>query len=128
MTPAMIWSVRTGIILAEVKNKHNTMNASNRIKVVDDLDTAIRQKGRGWTGYLVIIIPKMPRRYRKKLTTREIYEIDGASFYELVTRYPTALHDLYFSVERVMKEHSPDAENGDIFEYCKNVLRKGIPE
>ncbi len=45
-------------MLAEVKNKHNTMNQSNRNQVIDDISTAVRQKGRGWQGYLVTIIPK----------------------------------------------------------------------
>ena len=32
-------------LLAEIKNKHNTMNASNQEKVIDDLNTALREKG-----------------------------------------------------------------------------------
>lgn len=86
------------MILAEVKNKHNTMNASNRQKVVHDLDTAIRQKGRGWTGYLVLVLPRRPRRYELDISisrSRRILETDGASFDELATGNPTALEDLY---------------------------------
>ncbi len=67
-------------IVAEVKNKHNTMNAPNRKQVVDDLDTAVRQKTGSWVAYLVVIVPGKPKRYRKKLTNR-VYEIDGASFF-----------------------------------------------
>lgn len=83
-------------IVAEIKNKHNTMNASNRDKVIGDLDTAVRQKGQGWSGYLVIVIPKRPCRYCLRLqVTREVYEIDGASFYHKITNSANALHDLF---------------------------------
>ena len=33
-------------LIAEIKNKHNTMNQQNREKVISDLDTALKQKGR----------------------------------------------------------------------------------
>lgn len=46
--------------LAEVKNKHNTMNAANRREIEDELRSAVRQRPRGWTAYLVIVIPKTP--------------------------------------------------------------------
>ncbi len=122
-------------IIAEVKNKHNTMNSTNRKQVIDDLDTAIRQKAGDWTAYLVIIIPSKPRRYMKKLTRREVYEIDGASFYELATGDKTALHDLYYAVEKVVtKRQRQRARNksmleySGILEYCKGALTAGIPE
>lgn len=38
-------------IIAEVKNKHNTMNEQNRDKVVGDLETALSQKQGDWTAY-----------------------------------------------------------------------------
>lgn len=83
-------------ILAEIKNKHNTMNASNREKVIGDLDIAVRQKGRGWNGYLVIIVPRNPARYETRaISNRPVFEIDGASFYHKATDEPNALHDLF---------------------------------
>ncbi len=42
-------------MIAEIKNKHNTMNQSNKEKVVDELDTEIKQKDNKWKGYLVHI-------------------------------------------------------------------------
>ena len=114
-------------ILAEVKNKHNTMNATNREKVKQDLDTAVRQKSGGWVAYLVIVIPKKPDRYKTKLTHREVYEVDGATFYELATGYPTALRDLYYAVERIVLEEA-HFDTGALLNYCKEVLESGIPE
>lgn len=114
-------------IIAEVKNKHNTMNSSNRRQVEEDLATAMRQKQGDWTAYLVIIVPSSPERYKKELS-RQVYEIDGASFYELATGSDTALHDLYYAVEDLTIQHQPDALADDVLEYCKEVLKKGIPK
>lgn len=82
-----------GRMLAEVKNKHNTMNSSNRRQVEDDLKAALRQREAGWTAYLAIIIPKRPERYRTELAPN-LYETDGASFYEIVSGQDDAMHDV----------------------------------
>ena len=134
-------------IIGEVKNKYNTMNATNRRKVVEELETAIRQRTGNWTAYLVIIIPKKPQRYKKKLGTLEVYEIDGTSFYELATGHKTALHDLYYAVEEICRAtytsqtNAPhdlcyaaeeivaeDQPNDEIIDYCKKALINGIPK
>lgn len=115
-------------IIAEVKNKHNTMNSSNRAKVVDDLDTAIRQKAGAWTAYLVVIIPRKPNRYKKKIAQREVYEVDGATFYELATGYPKALHDLYFAIEKIIRKTHSSNEYNEVFEYCEEALKIGVPQ
>ncbi len=78
-------------ILAEVKNKWNTMNAGNRREVESELKTAVRQKSGQWQGYLVLVIPKHPERYKIPLGHR-VHEIDGASFYHKVTDDPNAIH------------------------------------
>ncbi|MDE2760320.1 MAG: Eco47II family restriction endonuclease [Paracoccaceae bacterium] len=107
-------------IIAEVKNKHNTMNASNRAKVIEDLETAIRQKRGNWSAYLVQIIPKSPHR-DKKLVGKRVYEIDGASFYALATGYDNALHELFdIFCERLSLSDS-------ICKHCKNVMAATLP-
>ncbi len=109
-------------ILAEVKNKHNTMNSSNRQQVISDLDTAVRQKGQNWNGYLVIIVPRTPRRYTTRLgTTRPVYEVDGASFYHTVTENPNALHALF----DVLCNELTNSE--EIATYCRQVMVDSIP-
>lgn len=119
---------RNARIVAEIKNKHNTMNATNRNQVQADLDTAVQQKGRNWRGYLVIIIPRTPARYEKRLEncTRPVYEIDGASFYTLATGgVQTALHDLYtITASMLQQKYSMACE---ISEYCKAQLIESIP-
>lgn len=108
-------------LLAEIKNKHNTMNAGTREKVEADLRTAVRMKP-GYTGYLVIIIPKHPSRYQRELGNR-VYEVDGSSFYELATDEPTALRDLYEALAARLCAQLPD-----IADYCREAFLSGIPE
>ena len=80
-------------LLAEVKNKHNTMNADGRRQVEDNLKAALRQRESGWTAYLAIIIPKNPERYRTELAPN-LFEVDGASFYEIVSEQDNSLHNV----------------------------------
>ena len=81
--------------LAEIKNKHNTMNAANRREVEAGLENAVRQRPRGWIAYLVMIIPKTPVRYAKPLSgAGNVVEMDGVSFYEMVSGQPNAMHDV----------------------------------
>ena len=109
-------------ILAEIKNKHNTMNASNREKVISDLDIAVRQKGRGWNGYLVIIVPRNPARYETLVSpNRPVFEIDGASFYHKAADDPNALHDLF----DILCDELTDS--GEISDYCRQIMAASIP-
>ena len=109
-------------LIAEVKNKHNTMNSSNRQAVLGELDTGVRQKGQGWRGYLVVIVPRRPVRYERRLNTnRPVFEIDGASFYHKATGDPNALHDLF----DVLCERFTDSI--DIQDYCRGILDQSLP-
>lgn len=113
-------------IIAEVKNKHNTMNASNKSGVISELETGIRQKGRGWTGYLVYIVPRRPIRFINQIsTTRSLYEIDGASFYELVTGREFALRELYFALETHL--HDQHNISNEIKNLGEEILSTSIP-
>ena len=109
-------------IVAEVKNKWNTMNASNRYQVETDLRTAVRQKSGNWTGYLVLMIPRHPKRYQKPLPEgRNLFEIDGASFYELVTGDPNAIHDL---LDKLCDAITPSS---NIADYCRQIMMDSLP-
>ena len=107
-------------ILAEIKNKHNTMNAANRREVESDLKTALRQKQGNWRGYLVRIIPKTPERHRRTIDNN-LFEVDGASFYEIATKDSDAIHDLFdYMLDRI----SP---NEEISTYCQSVMSRSLP-
>ena len=82
------------MIIAEVKNKWNTLNAPSKEQAVGNLATVIRNMKGPWTAYLVQIVPKPPVRYEKS-HGKNVIETDGASFYHEVTGYPNAIHDLF---------------------------------
>ena len=107
-------------IFAEVKNKFNTVKASDQY---DLYDTLAQQRTRsrsyeGFTGYYVQIIAKetMNRpftpsnhKHGSRIEPNEaIREIDGVSFYTLATGCPTALADLYKVLPYVLQEVCPD--------------------
>lgn len=114
-------------IIAEIKNKHNTMSSTTRSKVVADLDTAIMQKsGKDWEAYLVIVLPKKPVRYKKQLTRRNVYEMDGVSFYDLATGHRTALSDLYNALVDYLVEQG--LLHDSMVDCCKDLLKSGFPD
>jgi len=123
-------------IVAEVKNKHNTVSGGKLVDVYNDLHGTVMPKNsqyHGYTAYLVQIVPKTPGRYNKPFTPPDkktgghsavndkIRVIDGASFYELVTGQPDALEQLYQVLPKVIEQiyrekysessyHFPDAK------------------
>jgi len=97
-------------IIAEIKNKHNTIKASDQIGLYETLKSLVLAKTgkyHNYTAYYVEIIPKNPERYNKCFTPSDrktgqkvsandlIRQIDGASFYALATGYDNALSLLY---------------------------------
>lgn len=93
-------------IFAEVKNKFNTVKASDLYSVYEKMGHWRVAGGyRNYTGYFVQIISKdtINRPFTPSNNTtggkaapdESIREIDGRSFYTLVTGSPTALLDLY---------------------------------
>jgi hypothetical protein len=97
-------------IIAEVKNKYNTISGGKLSDLYYSLDSLVSPKTsiyKGYTAYYVAIIPKKPARYDRPFTPSDkgkgekcpvndkIREIDGASFYRLVTGDETALEDLF---------------------------------
>lgn len=116
-------------IVAEVKNKHNTMNSSNREAVIRDLDTAVRQKGNGWTGYLVVIVPSRPTRYKRRVTTasRPVFEIDGASFYTLATGENSAIHDLHAALASALESRFDRTLPIGLKNHVNEILASSLP-
>jgi len=100
-------------LIAEVKNKHNTLKASDQAGLYNKLHDLVRKKGQeyfGYTAYYVEIIPKKPECYDRMFTPSDnttgtpkpedplIRRIDGASFYALATGYNDALHQLFHAL------------------------------
>ena len=108
-------------ILAEIKNKHNTIKGNTKKDIIKELSTALRQKKEGcWKGYLVIILPKNPKTYKNILeklgNNKELYEIDGMSFYEMVTGDKNALNDLF----NVLCDRLNIGN--EVTSYCKEIM------
>lgn len=108
-------------IVAEVKNKYNTISGGKLSDLYYSLDGIISPKTsiyKGFTAYYVAVIPKKSGRYNKPFTPSDkdkgdkcpvnehIREIDGASFYSLVTGSDTALKDLFDVLPNVINECS----------------------
>lgn len=108
-----------GQIIAEVKNKHNTLKASDQASLYDKLHDLVRKKGQkyyGFTAYYVEIIPKHPTRYNipfvpsdnttgaKKPEDPLIRRVDGASFYAIATGCDDALIQIYKALPNALSE------------------------
>ncbi len=106
-------------IIAEVKNKHNTISGGKLSELYYSLERLVMPKTsiyKGHTAYYVTIIPKSKKRRNIPFVPSDkdkgercpinelIREIDGASFYELVTGDYNALRDLFNVLPNVIEE------------------------
>ena len=110
-------------IIAEVKNKYNTVTGgklADQYYSLERLVTPKSSKYKDYTSYFVNIIPKKPERFDitfepsdkdkgiKCHQNNKIRIIDGASFYTLVTGRQLALEELFnalpFVIENIYQE------------------------
>lgn len=106
-------------IIAEIKNKHNTVTGGSLKNVYVDLENEVMPKSsvyHGYTAYFVNIIPKNTIRFDNEFTPSDkgtgarkhsnpkIRIIDGASFYELVTGDAHALSNLFDVLPNVIND------------------------
>lgn len=109
-------------IIAEVKNKHNTVKGKDKKAVYSDLESLIvKQEFYNYTGYYVVVIPKSKQRFNRPFTPSDnvnkgkmpinelIREIDGFSFYELVTGVDKALYKLFKAIPIVIDSIKKDS-------------------
>ena len=122
-------------IIAEIKNKFNTVKGSDLVNTYDHLESLvmpITSKYRGFTAYCAEIIPKpkagKPQKYNIPLTpsdkatktrrpdNEKIRRIDGGSFYDLVTGQSNALEDMYLQLPKIIQKIAPvKFKESDIF-------------
>lgn len=106
-------------IIAEVKNKYNTVTGGKLADQYYSLERLVMPKAskyRNYTAYFVNIIPKSPERFNgtfepsdkdkgaKCPRNEQIRVIDGASFYALVTGEENAIKDLYNALPVVIED------------------------
>ncbi len=104
-------------IIAELKNKYNTVKGSDKINIFNDLHSCIYGKVsrfRGYQAYYVTIIPQRPDGILRPFVPSDnksgtkppedpaIMEIDGKRFYALVTGSETALEDLFNIIPKIL--------------------------
>jgi hypothetical protein len=130
-------------IIAEIKNKYNTLKGSNQIDLYQELESYVMRNGqkyKGYTAYYVEIIPKKPVRYdvpftpsdkktSSKCASNELIRIiDGASFYSLVTGHENALHLVFEALPSIFKKINPSLSINGI-ESLQDFFRKAyIPK
>jgi hypothetical protein len=106
-------------IIAEIKNKFNTVTGgklADQYLYMEELVALKSSIYKGFVSYFVSIVPKKSKRYNStfepsnkkkgmKCPKNElIRQIDGASFYELVTEDPNALRDLFQVLPVVLED------------------------
>jgi len=104
-------------ILAEIKNKHNTMNSSSALEIYDKITEMLSLEAyRDYKGYVVKIIPKSAKgipakeftpsdakNKRKRIANSRILEIDGKRFYALATGDKDAMEKVFDILPRVIE-------------------------
>ena len=134
-----------GKIIAEIKNKYNTVKGSSKVTVYEDLESLIMpiaSKYHGYTAYYVETIPqpkrKKPQVYNVEFTPSnnktktlkaanlKIRKIDGKSFYALVTGDQNALSDLYKILPTVIQKLSGKAIGNTEITIMKNYFQKAF--
>ena len=96
-------------IIAEIKNKWNTMNSSSEAEAYNKMAKLLDSKKKDYTGYVVQIIPKTPERYKEKFAPgekkvrKDLFLVDGATYYELVTGDKNALRKLYDTLHETIR-------------------------
>lgn len=106
-------------IIAEVKNKYNTVTGGKLADQYYSLERLVMPKAskyRNYTAYFVNIIPRKPTRFddifvpsdkdkgAKCPENKQIRITDGASFYTLVTGEEDALSNLYIALPSVIED------------------------
>lgn len=99
-------------VIAEIKNKYNTMNSSSAEAVYQKMANHLRYSEQGFTAYVVFIIPSSPQPFdtqwspnqRTMALRDDIRKIDGKSFYTLASGDEEALGKLYQALPQVLGE------------------------
>lgn len=112
-------------IIAEVKNKHNTVTGAKLCDVYDVLYGQVMPKNsthKDYMAYLVQIVPQSTTRYdepftpsesktgHKKELNEKIRRIDGYSFYALASGHDDAYHMIFAALPDVIKHIKPSAQ------------------
>lgn len=125
-------------IVAEIKNKHNTMNSGSATAVYDKMKEWVESpdKAFGFTAYLVQIISSGGREYdmlwspslKKRPLHKSIRVIDGRQFYALATGDRDALKKLFDALPTVIDEVLSEGISGTLTPEEQSLLNKEASE
>jgi hypothetical protein len=120
-------------IIAEVKNKHNTMNSSAANNTYDKLADHLKYDRKDYLAYLVQIVPKSGKNYNnawspnlKTMALRDdIRRIDGESFYDLASCETNTLSRIFDVMpEIIAKILGKKIISQDSIKQCKELFVK----
>lgn len=125
-------------IVAEIKNKHNTMNAGNAVDVYDKIaDMLSRDPYHDYTGYCVKIIPKskkgiLPKEFapsdsktqRKRVKNPRILQIDGKRFYALAADDEDALEKVFDALPKIIERIQGKSLSKNEIESFKKIFNR----
>lgn len=115
------------IVIAEVKNKFNTIKGDTQHNYHEKLREQIGSREKDATAYLIQIVPKNKERYNKPWvppnSKENIYirHIDGHSAYDLLFSHPGALKELYDALPNILSDIVSELDPKDF-----NISRSDI--
>lgn len=130
-------------IIAEVKNKHNTVKGSDKVGTYKELESLIMPKTsiyKDFKAYYVEIIPSTAKGYEKPFTPSDkktgtqcepnpsIIQIDGLRFYKLVTGVDDALEQVFNALPTVIKDCRKSASMNGIEEAVQFFKSAYVPK
>ncbi len=120
-------------IIAEVKNKHNTMNSSAANDTYGKLANHLKFDRKGYTAYLVQVVPKKAENYNKPWSPNQrtlairddIRVIDGESFYDLASGEEDTLKRIFDVLPKIILDitgKEPVSEK--TIQGCKELFKR----
>ena len=109
-------------LIAEIKNKWNTTKGNHKVDIYDDIESVLNKPAyKNYTGYYVEILPRNRQVYNNPFTPpdnrtgtnrparQDIRQIDGKSFYALLTGDSDAISKVYQLIPDIIAEIMSEA-------------------
>lgn len=119
-------------VVAEVKNKYNTIKASDEVKTHEKLREQAKSRG-NTVGYLIQIVPKNAQRYEERwipsnaASSDRVFVMDGYTAYSKIFKHEGALFELYNILPALIQdvlEATNSSENFQITREDCDEIRK----
>lgn len=113
-------------VIIEVKNKFNTIKASDEHKTHSNLHNQASSRT-NTVAYLVQVVPKAQDRYNRKWSpsksfpSNKVFVIDGATAYDLIFKQQNALHQIYSIIPAILQDVREDLKLSDGIKSCVQI-------